>query len=246
MHHAVETSRVLEEVVDTGHDAEDTEGEKVDTDDSDDTCLSTNEPTEQTEEGGDEIDNRDGTSELPTGDGAPEGTVGTSNEDEPVLSEGDLEEEDFIALTKVLDDTTAGDESGGEGDPSTDSKNDSNDSGDSPKFRKVPFDGGLAEGRVIVSNGKGGNISEDSDKDNQFQLQTGVEDHDPETKEDFQMERQSDTVDNVGVHTMEDLSGSLESVNDSRETRGKEDNIGGGPCGIRGTFDGDTSISLLQ
>ena len=122
VHHAVETSGVLQEVVDTSHDTEDTEGEKVDTDDSDDTCLSTNEPTEQTEEGGHEIDDCDGTSELPTGDGAPERTVRTGDENEPVLSEGDFEEEDFIALTKVLDDTAARDECGGKGDPGTDGK----------------------------------------------------------------------------------------------------------------------------
>ena len=132
MHHAVETSGILEEVVDTGHDAEDTKGEEVNTDDSDDTCLSTDEPTEQTEEGGDEIDDGDSTGELPRGDCAPEGTVGTSDEDEPVLGEGNFEEENFIALTKVLDDTAAGDESGREGDPSTDGENNSNDSGDSP------------------------------------------------------------------------------------------------------------------
>jgi len=37
MHHAIETSRVLEEVVNTRHNAEDTESEHVDTHNSDDT-----------------------------------------------------------------------------------------------------------------------------------------------------------------------------------------------------------------
>lgn len=132
VHHAVETSGILEKVVDTSHDAENTEGEEVNTDDSDDTCLSTDKPTEQTEEGGDEIDDGDSTGELPRGDGAPEGTVGTSDENEPVLGESDFEEENFIALTKVLDNTTTRDKSGCKGDPGTDGEDNSNDSGDSP------------------------------------------------------------------------------------------------------------------
>ena len=37
VHYTVETSRVLQEIVNTGHNAEDTEGEKIDTDDRDDT-----------------------------------------------------------------------------------------------------------------------------------------------------------------------------------------------------------------
>jgi hypothetical protein len=37
VHHTIETGRVLQEVVDTGHDTEHTECEKVDTNDGDDT-----------------------------------------------------------------------------------------------------------------------------------------------------------------------------------------------------------------
>jgi len=188
MHHAIETSGILKEVVDTGHDAEDAEGEQIDTNDSNDGSLSSDEPTEQTEESSDEIDDTDGTSELPRGDGAPERTVSASDEDEPVLSECDFEEEDFITLTKVLDDTAAADEHGREGDPSTDGEGDTDDGGDTPEFRKVPLDGSLAVGCIIVCNGKGGNIGEDSNENDQFQLQGDVEDDDPETKEDFQVE----------------------------------------------------------
>ena len=147
--------------------------------------MSTDEPTEQTKECGDEIDNCDSAGKLPTGDSAPEWTIGTSDEDEPVLGEGDFEEEDFIALTKVLNDTTTGNECSSERDPGTDSKNDSKDGGNSPEFGKVPLDGCFTERSVIVSNSKGGNIGKDGDKDHQFQLQTSVENYNPETKEDF-------------------------------------------------------------
>jgi hypothetical protein len=45
---------------------------------------------------------------------------------------------------------------------------------------------------------------------------------------------------------MEDLTGSLESINDSGETWGKEDDIGSGTSSVGRTLDGNTSISLLE
>jgi len=78
VHHTIEASRVLQEVVDTGHDTEDTKGEEIDTDNSNDTeCnepqfrkielpgLSTDEPTEETEKGSDKVDDSNRTSKLP-------------------------------------------------------------------------------------------------------------------------------------------------------------------------------------
>lgn len=249
VHEVVEASAVLEEVVDTTHDAEDTEGEDPDTDNCDDGGVggAGKEPTEQTEEGGKDIDNQDGTGQLPRGDGRPEGTVGTGDEDEPVLGEGDLQEEDTVNGTEVLDDTATGlSKHGSKGDPGTDSKDDTEENGHTPKLGKVPLDGSLGEGSVVVSNGQGGNISEDGNEDDQLDVEGGVQDGDPETQEHLQVDGQSDTVDNVGVHAVENLAGSLESVDDSTETRGQENNVGGGTGSIGSTLDGNPSIGLLQ
>lgn len=60
------------------------------------------------------------------------------------------------------------------------------------------------------------------------------------------MNGQSDTVDNVGVHAVENLARSLEGINDGTETRGKEDDIGSGAGSVGGTLDSNTSISLLE
>lgn len=60
------------------------------------------------------------------------------------------------------------------------------------------------------------------------------------------MKRQGDTIDNVGVHAVENLAGSLESINDSRETRSQENDISGRTSGIRGTLNSNTSIGLLE
>lgn len=60
------------------------------------------------------------------------------------------------------------------------------------------------------------------------------------------MDGQSNTVDDVCVHAVENLARSLEGINDSTETGGKEDNVGGGAGSVRGTLDSNTSISLLE
>lgn len=257
MHEVVEALAALEEVVDTTQNAEDTEGEDPDTDDGDNGGLTTNEPTEDTEEGGDDVDDENSTAKLPRRDGGPERTVGTGDEDEPVLGQGDLEEENLVTDTKVLDDTTADTltgsvgkvlvgEHGGESDPGADGENAAEKDGHAPKLGQVPLDGGLGERGVVVSNSQSSNVSENGDEDDELEVEGGVEDGDPETQEDFQVKRQGNTVDNVCVHAVENLAGGLESVNDGRKTGSKEDNIGGGASSIGCTLDSDTSVSLLE
>ncbi|CAH0001869.1 unnamed protein product [Clonostachys byssicola] len=251
VHQVVETSASLHEVVETTHDGEDTEGVDPDTDNTSDVgaVVRATEPTEDGEEGSEDVDDKDGTSQLPRRNGGPEGTVGTGDKDQPVLSKGDLEEDNLIDITVVLSDTTVvvtGSEHGGEGNPGTNGKDETEENRHTPELRKVPLDGGLGVRSVIVGNGQGGNIGEDGNEDDEIQVQALVEDGNPETEEDFHVEGQSDTVDNVGVHAVENLAGSLEGINDSTETGGKEDNIGSGTGSIRGTFDSDTGISLLQ
>ncbi|CAI6098591.1 unnamed protein product [Clonostachys chloroleuca] len=251
VHQVVETSASLHEVVETTHNGEDTEGVDPDTDNTSDVgaVVRATEPTEDGEEGSEDIDDKDGTSQLPGRNGRPEGTVGTSDEDQPVLSKGDLEEDNLIDITVVLSDTTVvvtGSEHGSEGNPGTNSQDETEENGHTPELGKVPLDGGLGVRSVIVGNGQGGNIGEDGNEDDEVQVQALVEDGNPETEEDFHVEGQSDTVDNVGVHAVENLAGSLEGINDSTETGGKEDNIGSGTGSIGGAFDSNTGISLLQ
>jgi hypothetical protein len=197
VHKVVKASAALHEVVETTHDTEDTEGENPDTDDSDNAGLATNEPTKDTEEGGKDIDDKDGAGKLPRGDRRPEGTVGTGDEDQPVLSKRDLEEENLVDLTEVLDNTTVlrVGVHGSKGDPGTNSQDNTEKNGHTPELGKVPLDGCLGEGSVVVGNGKGGDIGEDSNEDNKLNVERSVKDSDPKTKEDLH------TVDNVGVHT---------------------------------------------
>ena len=185
---------------------------------------------------------------MPRWDTRPEWTIGTSDEDKPVLSKGDLQEQDLVADTKVLDDTTVFtvDQHGGEGDPSTDGKNTSEKDRHTPELGKVPLDGSLGVGSVVVGNGKRSNIGENGNEDDEVQVEGLIHDRDPKTQEDLQVKRQGDTVDNVGVHAVEDLTGGLESVNDSGETRSQEDDISSRTGSIRCTLDGNTSVGLLE
>jgi len=66
VHEVVEADTVLEKVVDASHDAKNTERKDPDTDNSDNGSLvSVKEPSEEGEEGCQEIDEQDSTGQLP-------------------------------------------------------------------------------------------------------------------------------------------------------------------------------------
>jgi len=51
------------------------------------------------------------------------------------------------------------------------------------------------------------------------------------------VQAEGDTVLNVGLHSLEDLSGALDSIDNGGKTWSEENNIGGCLCGFSGTFD---------
>jgi len=75
-------------------------------------------PAEDTEEGCENIDTADSADELPRGPGL----TSTSDEDEPVLSERDLEEEHSLDGSEVVNHTTVGEEERSTHNPGTESK----------------------------------------------------------------------------------------------------------------------------
>lgn len=81
VHEVVKPDRVLEDVVNTAHDAEHTEREDPDTDNRDDRSLVTAlKPSEDTEESGQNVNDENSAGQLPRGKRGPEGTVGTGKE----------------------------------------------------------------------------------------------------------------------------------------------------------------------
>lgn len=72
------------------------------------TTRSSSEDAKVAHQRGGEIDGQDGAREFPGRSVAPEGPLGTRDEDEPVLRQDDLEEEDAISGAGKLDQSSPG------------------------------------------------------------------------------------------------------------------------------------------
>jgi len=256
----VEPGHAVHEVVDNGDDDGDTDGVTPDDDDGDDggaavggqksvdglgvggLAAATGQPAEDGEEGGEDVDTEDGADELP---GWP-GLTTTSDEDEPVLSKGDFQEEYTLDGTEVVDDTSVWHEHSATDDPGAESKEYTEDDGDDPDLGELPLDWALLEVCVIVGDGNGGKIGEESEEDNELSANGLVDDDHGSDKVDLQVQAEGDTVLNVCLHTLENLTGDLDGRDDGGETWGEEDNIGGGLSGFSSTLDGDTTVRLLE
>jgi len=125
----VESFGFRHQVVSTTHDTEDTEGPDPDSDNGNDVSPVLRPPAEQGETGGDDINDKDGTTQLPRWNRGPERTIGSGDENQPVLSQRDLQEKDTVKTTKVLNNTTLLNEHGSQSNPSTNSQNYTKDNG---------------------------------------------------------------------------------------------------------------------
>lgn len=118
----VQPRELVHDVVGDGTDDDDTDGVSPDNADGDDGGTSVSgkkgvagdwvgwlsstvgQPSENAEEGRENIDTENGADELPRWPGLSS----TGDEDEPILSKGNLEEEHTLDGTKVVDHTTVG------------------------------------------------------------------------------------------------------------------------------------------
>jgi hypothetical protein len=255
----VEPRDAVEQVVDNGNDDGNTNRVSPDDDNSDnidpaviaelavvrrrvgDVGL-TGEPSEDTEQGGEDIDTEDGGDELERG----EGLAATGNEDEPVLGKSNLKEEDGLDGTEVGNDTTVGQEESTADDPGTESKQETKDDRDDPDLGQLPLDGTLLRVSVVVSDGDGSQISEEGKEDDELGTDGLVEDDHRGDEVDLQVQAKSDTVLDVGLHALENLASSLDGKDNGGQTGGKEDDISGSLSSLGGTLDGDTAVGLLE
>merc|ERR1712072_1483863 len=106
------------------------------------------EPTEDTEDSGEGVHNGDGGDQCES----REGRATTGNEDKPVLSKRNLKEENVLDAAVSLDDTTVGQEQGTTNNPGGKSKLDTENDGDDPDLRKLPFDRALLRVSVVSRN----------------------------------------------------------------------------------------------
>jgi hypothetical protein len=254
----VEPCDLVQEVVDNGDDDGDTDGVGPNDDNSDDIhpavlalvegglgvslVESAGQPTEQTEESSNDIDSKDGADKL---EGRPCFTT-TRNEDEPVLGKGNFEEEDFLHIAKVLDDTTVGQEHGATDDPSAKSENYTEHDGDDPDLWQLPFDRTLFRVCVIVGYRDGGKIGEEGDEDDELGTDGLADDDHRCDQVNLQMQAKGDTVLDVGLHALENLTGGLDGQDDSGKTGGKEDDISSSLGSFGRSLDGDTAIGYIS
>jgi len=256
----VEPGDLVKEEVDNGDDDGDTNGVSPDDNDGDnvgpaiETLVGeeggrgrgvvrvTRQPTKDTEDGGEGVNTENGENELPVG----EGLATTGDENEPVLSKGNLEEEDLLDGTEALDDTTLTEEESTTNDPGTGSEKDTEDDGDDPDLGKLPLDGTLLRVSVVVGDGNGGQIGEEGNEDDEVGTDSLVDDDHGESEVKLQVQAEGDTVLDVSLHTLENLAGSLDGENDGGKTGSKEDDIGGSLSSLSGTLDSDTTVRLLE
>lgn len=99
---------------------------------------------------------------------------------------------------------------------------------------------------IVVGDSDSGQISEESKEDDELSSDGLVEDDHGGDKVDFQVQAESDTVLDVGLHTLENLARSLDSQNNGGETGSKEDDISGSLSSLGGTLDGNTTVRLLK
>lgn len=99
---------------------------------------------------------------------------------------------------------------------------------------------------VIVGDSDGGQIGKQSDKDDELGSDSFVDDDHGSDQINFQVQAQSDTVLDIGLHTLENLPGDFDGIDNSAETGGKENNIGSGLGSFSSAFDGNTTIRLFE
>ena len=167
--------------------------------------ISVGEPSEETEDGGQHVDAKDCGYE---GQGWP-GGASSGDEDEPVLGEGDFQEDDFLDGAPVLDDAAVWEEERGADDPGADGEEETQDDADDPDFGQLPLHGAEFVGGVVVGDGNGGNVGEEGEEDDEVGADAFVQDYHCCDEVDFQVEAQGDSVLNVGFHAVEDLTGDL-------------------------------------
>lgn len=98
----------------------------------------------------------------------------------------------------------------------------------------------------IVSDGNGSQISEEGNEDNELSTDGLVDDDHGGNEVKLKMETESDTVLDVSLHTLENLASDLDGQDDGRETGSEENDISGSLGSLSGTFDGNTTIGLLE
>lgn len=199
-------------------------------------------PAEDTEKRGQDIDTEDGADQLKRGVSCST----TSDEDEPVLSKRYLQEEHLLDVAEVLDETSAGQEQRATHNPRSDCQQDTKHDGDDPDLGQLPLHRTGFVMCIVVGDGDSGQVGEKSQEDDQIDTDGFVDNDHGGDQVDFQVEAERNTVLDIRLHTLEDLSSDLDSRDDGTQPRCEEHNIGGCLGSFGSSFDGNTAIGFLK
>lgn len=100
--------------------------------------------------------------------------------------------------------------------------------------------------RVVVGDGDGGQVGKQGEEDDELRTDRLVDDDHASNQVNLQVQTQRDTVLDVRLHPLEDLTGNLDRRDNRRQTGCKEDNVRSRLRSLGRPFDGDTAVRLLQ
>lgn len=158
-------------------------------------------PAEQGEDGGERVDAEDREHQLPRRPRLP----AARDEDEPVLGQGDLEEEDLLDRPEVLHHAPVRQEHRAPHDPRPRREQRAEDHADDPDLLQLPLDGARLDVRVVVGDGDGGEVGEERDEDDEVRADRLVDDHHGGREVDLQVQAEGDAVLHIRFHPLEDL-----------------------------------------
>lgn len=141
-------------------------------------------PAKNTEDGSEDVDGEDGSDKLERRPGLST----TGDEDEPILSKGNFEEEDFLDAAEVLNNTAVGKEHRTADDPSAQREEYTEDDRDDPNLGKLPFNRTFVRVGVVVGDSDGGQISEEGKEDDELDANGLAEDDHGGDQVDLQMQ----------------------------------------------------------
>jgi hypothetical protein len=206
----------------------------------------------------------DGRDQLGETEGQEQGDRGTLHEEESVRSgdkdqglrdDGDLEVDDHVHLTSVgvlvtldaklvleeggvVDDDEEDD--GRQGQVETVSDTVGENLGQVPRVR------GARRQDSVQRQGHDGTVVQDGDDQDHEGGEVELPDESHQGKADDDSDGDGTGVDGIVPHTLENDSGSSDSVNDGRETGLGQDNVGGTSSSVGGTLDGDTDVGTRK
>ena len=111
---------------------------------------------------------------------------------------------------EVVDDTSVGQEHGATDGPGSQGEEYTEDDGDDPDLGQLPLDRAGLEVCIVVSDGDGGQISEEGEEDDEIGSDGLADDDHGGDEVDFQVETEGNTVLDISLHTLENLAGDLD------------------------------------